>query len=172
MRPSSAAGCWFSMNARIITFKTAKTSQPMHKTFKSAALQIRFSSTQIWLKANQISQTIEVGVIKIKNAPNLIRLMEEQKRPTSQSQLQLTLDHSLRHEQNESSYDHLVAHLVEDEQAIRDTNEWTRVFTRDGSRGRQIAIFTLGPDLLYDKSVRESLSDLEVSSGEVLFSPL
>ena len=113
-----------------------------------------------------------VGVSTIINAPNLISLMEEHKRPSAQSHLQLTLDRSLRHEEVEGSYDHLVAHLVEDEQDIRDTNEWTRVFTRDGARGRLVGIYRLGPDLLYDKSVRDSLSELQVSSGEVLFSPL
>ena len=70
------------------------------------------------------------------------------------------------------AYEHLVAHLVDDEPEQRDTNEWTRVFTRDIRNGQMVAIYPLGPDLLLDKSVRDSLSSLGAEGGCIVFSPL
>ena len=70
------------------------------------------------------------------------------------------------------AYEHLVAHLVDDEPEQRDTNEWTRVFTRDAPNGHMVAIHPLGPDLMFDKSVRDSLSSLGATGGCILFSPL
>ena len=64
-----------------------------------------------------------------------------------------------------------MAHLAEEDPERRDTNEWTRVFSRDGSRGKLVGIYPLGPDLQYDKSFRDMLSQLEATAGEVVFSP-
>ena len=52
-----------------------------------------------------------------------------------------------------------------------DTNYWTRVFARDDLGDLQLAIHKLGADLIYDKAMRESLTALMASQGEVLFSP-
>ena len=70
------------------------------------------------------------------------------------------------------AYEHLVAHLVDDEPEQRDTNEWTRVFTRDIRNGQMVAIYPLGPDLQLEKSIRDSLSSLGAEGGSIVFSPL
>ena len=64
-----------------------------------------------------------------------------------------------------------MAHLVDDEDPGKDTNCWTRVFTRDELGSRQQSVHLLGPDLIYDKAMRDSLGNLNVSSGAVAFSP-
>ena len=49
---------------------------------------------------------------------------------------------------------------------------WTRVFTRDEIAELQISVHTLGPDLLYDRSLREAAQQGEDGPGEVVFSPM
>ena len=65
-----------------------------------------------------------------------------------------------------------MSHLVEKEEKESKNNIWTRVFSRDDIRDKRLALFPLGPDLIYDKSMRNAMSQLDVLSGEVLFSPL
>lgn len=50
-------------------------------------------------------------------------------------------------------------------------SEWTRVFSRDDMGGRRASVFALGPDLIYDKAMRDALLDQEEQTGYVLFSP-
>ena len=85
--------------------------------------------------------------------------------------VQTTLKHFEIAEDDDSEYGHLVSHLIQQDGDLRDTNQWTRVFSRDGSKGKRVAIHLLGPDLIYDKSIRASLSLVSDFTGEVLFSP-
>ena len=54
----------------------------------------------------------------------------------------------------------------------KDTNKWTRVFTRDLGKNLQPGIYQIGPDLIYDRSIRNSMSELAEVTGEVVFSPM
>ena len=85
--------------------------------------------------------------------------MEEQKVPAGVRQKQATLDHFVSHNDADSEYGHLVQHLFEQEEHPDKNSYWTRVFSRDIEEGLQISIFKIGPDLIYDRSVREALSE-------------
>jgi len=50
--------------------------------------------------------------------------------------------------------------------------QWTRVFKRNQRNTSSLPSFPLGPDLLLDSALRDSLSDISESQGETLFSPL
>ena len=65
----------------------------------------------------------------------------------------------------------MVSHLVEQEEHPDKNSYWTRVFSRDTEEGLQISIHKLGPDLIYDRSVREALSQSADSKEKFLFSP-
>ena len=52
-----------------------------------------------------------------------------------------------------------------------DNSQWTRVFSRDCHSDKKLPLYTLGPDLLYDRSIRDSLGEAINSTGEILFSP-
>ena len=60
-------------------------------------------------------------------------------------------------EDEDSQYGHLIQHLIKQDTDSRDTNQWTGVFTRDSLNGRLVPNKLLGPDLIYDKSLRGSL---------------
>ena len=60
------------------------------------------------------------------------------------------------HEEDE--YDHLIAHLVDQDEDEKTNNEWTRIFSRDDINERRAALFPMGPDLLFDKSTRDMLA--------------
>ena len=59
-------------------------------------------------------------------------------------------------EQNE--HDHLIAHLVEQDEDEKFNFEWTRVFSRADINSQRAAIFPMGPDLHFDKSMRDILT--------------
>lgn len=77
----------------------------------------------------------------------------------------------MREEDNEDFYDHLVGHLVEQDTQEKDTNMWTRVFAVDRRNDRLPGIYPIGADLIYDRSVRDTLTDFADVTGEVIFSP-
>jgi hypothetical protein len=63
--------------------------------------------------------------------------------------------------------------IIDDEDpASKSINLWTRVFSRPADDQRTPGIFNLGPDLLLDQSLRDSLSQLAEPRGQLLFSPL
>ena len=97
--------------------------------------------------------------------------MEEQKVPAGVRHVQATLDHFVSHNYADSEYGHLVQHLFEQEEHPDKNSYWTRVFSRDTEEGLQISIHQIGPDLIYDRSVREALSQQADLKGEILFSP-
>ena len=45
------------------------------------------------------------------------------------------------------------------------------MFSRDTPSGLKISTHLLGPDLIYDKSIREAMNEASEATGEVLFSP-
>ena len=60
-------------------------------------------------------------------------------------------------EDTDEQYGHLTAHLVEPEAVATQNYQWSRVFTRDDVQELQIAVHALGPDLIYDKALREAV---------------
>ena len=105
-------------------------------------------------------------------ARNGIKMAEEEKGQPRPSASQLTLDNYDEGEETDPDYGHLTAHLVEAAPKKKDTVQWTRVFTRDEIASLQIAAHLLGPDLLYDRSLREAAQESEDLPGEVVFSPM
>ena len=99
-------------------------------------------------------------------------MVEERKEGRSAAASQLTLDNYDEAEDSDPQYGHLTAHLVESAPQKKDTAMWTRVFTRDEVADLQISAHTLGPDLLYDRSLREATQHTEDLPGEVVFSPM
>ena len=82
------------------------------------------------------------------------------------------MDQNLDQGGDESDYEHLVQHLVEQDTNAKDTNKWTRVFKVEQGKSQSAGVYQIGPDLIYDKSVRDSLSALGEENGEVVFSPM
>ena len=117
-------------------------------------LQILIATSQNFLMLNQI-QLMQ----------KLISLVT---RKSSQSTL-VQLEQA-RHEDDE--YDHLIAHLADQDEDEKTNNEWTRVFSRDDINEQRAGLFPMGPDLLFDKSTRDMLAQQQESTGEILFSPL
>lgn len=72
----------------------------------------------------------------------------------SQAHRQTVLDQYEGVEDNDSEYGHLVQHLIEQDLDHRDTNQWTGVFARDSVGTLQVPNKLIGPDLIYDRSVR------------------
>ena len=83
-------------------------------------------------------------------------MVEETKEGRSSAANQLTLDNYDEAEDTDSQYGHLTAHLVESAPRKNETAQWTRVFSRDEIMDLKIVVHTLGPDLIYDKSLREA----------------
>lgn len=54
-----------------------------------------------------------------------------------------------------------MSHLIERDPAIKESDMWTRVFSRDDGTESMVAIHKIGTDLSYDKAVRESLNDFD-----------
>ena len=50
----------------------------------------------------------------------------------------------------DDDYGHLLAHLIDAEPAARDTNEWTRVLSRENIGDKLPPVFKLGQDLSHD----------------------
>ena len=82
------------------------------------------------------------------------------------------LDGALHADDIDPTHGHLVEHLLDHEPGTQVNSMWTRVFSRDDLNELVPGIYPLGPDLIYDKSMRDALSTLAVSNGEVLFSPM
>ena len=97
--------------------------------------------------------------------------MEEQKAPKQTQQIQTTLDNFEYAEDVDSEYGHLVSHLIEQDIQPKDTSKWTRVFSTGIPDGVKVPIYPLGPDLIYDNSLRDSMGELTELKGEVVFSP-
>ena len=98
--------------------------------------------------------------------------MEESKEVKKLNKKQKTLV-QLEHQGDiDDKYGHLVEHLIQQDIDPKDTNQWTRVFGRDTLGDKQLAIHLIGPDLLYNDSIRASLSLVSDGSGEVVFSPM
>ena len=91
---------------------------------------------------------------------------------TQPSLRQSTLDRHYPQAMYEESQLSLITHLLDEKEPKKRTEEWTRVVARDGMRLAGAATYKIGPDLIYDASVRESLQNIEQAQGEILFSPL
>ena len=50
----------------------------------------------------------------------------------------------------DDDYGHLLAHLIDAEPVARDTNEWTRVLSRENIGDKLPPVFRLGQDLSHD----------------------
>ena len=83
----------------------------------------------------------------------------------------MTLDQFEADDGEDADYGHLVAHLIEQDTSTKDNDLWTRVFSRDDLGDNQLATPKIGPDLIYDKSLREAHGEAKDYTGEVLFSP-
>ena len=83
-------------------------------------------------------------------------MVEEQKAERQASANQLTLDNFDEAEETDEQYGHLTAHLVETAARSSDNNQWTRVFARSDIESLQISVHALGPDVIYDRALRES----------------
>ena len=97
--------------------------------------------------------------------------MEETKSDKKSLPIQTTLDRFEYLEDVDSDYGHLVDHLIDCDQKKNDNSHWTRVFSRDEEANKRIQIHKLGPDLIYDSSIRDSLQELSNPDGGILFSP-
>ena len=102
---------------------------------------------------------------------NQNRIVEEEKGQAANKIAQSTLDRHVQNEDFDSEYGHLVTHLIEQDEELGKKEYWTRVFTRDSQVGLRVSIHMLGPDLIFDKSIRDSMGDTTQPTGEVLFSP-
>ena len=65
-----------------------------------------------------------------------------------------------------------MTHLIAPDEAEKQSYEWTRVFSIKRHDTMQRPLFPLAPDLNYDASMRDILSQSESYPGEILFSPL
>ena len=98
--------------------------------------------------------------------------MQEPKKSALSRVMQGTLSQIESQTGQESEYGHLLAHLLDEDEDDRVVSSWTRVFSRSSLGNGRAAIYPLGPDLLYDRSLRDVMSQNEACSGEILFSPL
>ena len=80
-----------------------------------------------------------------------------------------SVDQDLDHE--DSQYGHLVEHLVPGDEKVKRTDLWTRVFTRDSPSDLMVSVHRIGEDLIFDRSLREAMSNLAEPSGSLVFSP-
>ena len=98
-------------------------------------------------------------------------MAEESKEPRRRGPSQRTLDAFEGTEDSDEEYGHLTAHLVEGAPRQAERHQWTRVFTRAEVLSLQISLHELGPDLIYDKSVREAAAQSTDVRGALVFSP-
>ena len=98
-------------------------------------------------------------------------MVEESKEAHRGAATQLTLDNFEEAEDEDPQYGHLTAHLVESAPRQGDNHQWSQVFTREEVETLQVAVHPLGPDLLYDKSLREAAAERTDLPGELVFSP-
>ena len=85
--------------------------------------------------------------------------MVERKQEGKDEVVQTTLDRFVFTEDMDSDYGHLVSHLIEHDAPRKDTDQWTRVFSRDEEKGMMLPLHLIGPDLIFDKSMRQALSE-------------
>ena len=71
----------------------------------------------------------------------------------------------------DEDYGHLATHLIEQDEPVDSTSKWTGVFSRDMQEGLMVAVIPMGPDLIFDASVRKTMSGVVEGTGEVIFSP-
>ena len=83
----------------------------------------------------------------------------------------MTLDHYDIGGGVDLDHDHVPSHLIEHEDKPKDTNKWTGVFTRDGLNDNHITIQAVGPDLLFNASIRETSRNTDNYAGDVVFAP-
>ena len=72
----------------------------------------------------------------------------------------------------DDDYGHLMAHLIDAEPPARDTNEWTRVLSRENIGDKLLPVHRLGSDLIADEAIRDTLAQMHEGRGEVVFSPM
>ena len=72
----------------------------------------------------------------------------------------------------DDDYGHLMAHLIDAEPPARDTNEWTRVLSRENIGEKLLPVHRLGTDLIADEAIRDTLAQMHEGRGEVVFSPM
>jgi hypothetical protein len=71
---------------------------------------------------------------------------------------QTTLDNFLQASELDEGDSLLLSLIAEDEPATKAINVWTRVFERQASNDRSNQVYDLGPDLILDQSLRDTLS--------------
>lgn len=97
-------------------------------------------------------------------------MVEETKSARKQAK-QTTLANVEFVEDIDEDFGHLVEHLIEQDEPADNTAKWTGVFSRDMQEGLLVPVKLLGPDLIFDASVRKTMGDMTDTTGEVVFSP-
>ena len=85
--------------------------------------------------------------------------------------VQTTLDQAFVAADDAGGYDHLVRHLIDDEEEDKASFQWTRVFSRDDIGRKRAAAYPIGLDLQFDASMQEVLMQNQDAAGQVAFSP-
>lgn len=85
---------------------------------------------------------------------------------------QSCLDKIHNHECSDDDEALLVLRSDSDDENQKTESFWTRVFSRDIKPDLHVGIYPIGPDLIFDASVRSALTSLNMQKGEILFSPL
>ena len=62
-------------------------------------------------------------------------------------------------------------HLIDQDGKPDDTSQWTGVFSRDMPAGLEVQVQPIGPDLIFDRSLRSTMSEVTEYAGEIVFSP-
>ena len=52
----------------------------------------------------------------------------------------------------------MVTHLIESDGKLDDNNQWTSVFSRDMRDGLSVKVQPMGPDIIFDTSLRDTMS--------------
>ena len=84
---------------------------------------------------------------------------------------QSTLTVNEQREDSDDEYGHLVTHLMKQDGSLVETSQWTNVFSRDMPAGMSVQVQPIGPDLIFDRSLRNTMSGVTELAGEVTFSP-
>lgn len=90
---------------------------------------------------------------------------------TERRTLQKTLDPFLLIGEESHEEFECVESLPENQEIGRDTNQWTRVFTRGEISDNAQAIHLIRPDLVYDEAQRKIPRQIADSDGIVQFAP-
>ena len=65
----------------------------------------------------------------------------------------------------------MTSHLIVSDGKLDDNNYWTNVFSRDMQDGLSVQVQPIGPDLIFDVSLRNTMSYQTDHAGSVVFSP-